>query len=289
MIPGQGLRASLGRADLVSALTMAEDVTTDFIASQLGLTKVEPRKAHLDSAVGPGTSRGPERLAGPPALRSDVLSPLRLWVAQKVSFFDTEGEAQVTAFLAPPPYRGWRGKPRRAPIFHPLTTWSELVPRLRRVLSEYREGRAIDLGRAVDAISRGRILARLPRERRRRWGPALMLLEDDSRRLVPFRIDRRLIRGVLSELLPAHTLGRALVAEGQLLAPRPTADSAISWPPPAGTLVLALSDIGCLATGGASLRAAWLALGREVADAGCHPLALFPGPLQRCPRALRTI
>ena len=47
----------------------------------------------------------------------------------------------------------------------------------------------------VRHISRGHFLARLPRERRRRWGPALHVIEDRSRRLIPFRLDQHLVVG----------------------------------------------------------------------------------------------
>lgn len=50
--------------------------------------------------------------------------------------------------------------------------------------------------------------------------------------------------------------------------------------------LLALGDLGSLAAAGAGLRAHWSALGQALLDAGCHPLVLFPGALDRCPADL---
>jgi len=275
-------RAALGRADLVAALVAADDLTADFIGARLGLHR-EPRPLTHTTAEPrppPGDTAPPTQA---PALAIAPLPPAHFWQPVSVVFLDAD--APPTADPPTAPYLGWRNPPRGLPRYQPLATWSELNPRLRRVLSDYREGRAIDLERTLAGLSRGHILTRFPRERRRRWGPTLMLVEDDSRRLIPFRLDRRLVRQALRRLLPAHALGRALVDEGTPV-PRPTPESALPWPPPPGTLVLVLGDVGSLAAAGAGLRADWLALGQGLLDAGCHPLVLFPGALERCPADL---
>ncbi len=275
-------RAALGRADLVAALAAADDPTADFIGARLRLHR-EPRPP-THTTVEPRPRPGDAALPTPaPTLAIAPLPPAHFWQPVSVVFLDAD--APPTAAPPTAPYLGWRNPPRGLPRYQPLATWSELNPRLRRVLSDYREGRAIDLERTLAGVSRGHSLTRFPRERRRRWGPTLMLVEDDSRRLIPFRLDRRLVRQALRRLLPAHALGRALVDEGTPV-PRPTPESALPWPPPPGTLVLVLGDVGSLAAAGAGLRADWLALGQGLLDAGCHPLVLFPGALERCPADL---
>ena len=184
--------------------------------------------------------------------------------------------------------QGWRGRPSQPPRFQPLSTWAELAPRLRQVLSDYREGRAIDMGKTIWHISRGDVLEYFPHERRRRWGPSLLLIEDDSRRLIPYRADKRLVREAVRCLLPTHALSRAVIDDG-LDRPFLVGGEPDDWPPPPGTLVLALGDLGCLAVQGSGLRQRWQDIGLELLEAGCHPLALFPAPAARCPPELAKV
>ncbi|MCP4739635.1 MAG: hypothetical protein GY873_36155, partial [Bosea sp.] len=88
------------------------------------------------------------------------------------------------------PYLRWDARPEDPPLIPPLSSWRELEPHLRRLLCLPQLGRAIDIELTVRHISRGRFLATLPKERRRRWGPALRVIEDRSRRLIPFRLDQ---------------------------------------------------------------------------------------------------
>ncbi|GAB0150501.1 hypothetical protein McPS_32430 [Marichromatium sp. PS1] len=281
-------RTRLGRADLVAALAAADDVTADAIAARLGLERKELRDQPLDAPPpdesASDTTEQPSNAAI--RLRADgSFQPVRFWFPHSVVFHQHD---RTETSMPVPAYRGWTDRPTVPPPFFPLTSWSELAPRLRRVLSDYRESRTLDVERAVRAIGRGQVLTRFPRERRRRWGPALMLLNDDSPRLLPFLLDRRLVRGWLARLLPAHAFGQATVGLGELR-PRVARGSAVSWPPPPGTLVLAMSDLGALAVVGDELQSAWQELGRTLLGAGCFPLALFPGPLERCPPELAAV
>jgi formylglycine-generating enzyme required for sulfatase activity len=220
-----------------------------------------------------------------PRILSNALLDVCFWQLQARERFP---DRVSTERPAPAPYQGWRNRPERPPRFQPLATWAELAPRLRRVLSDYREARAIDLDRTVQRLSRGRILEGFPRERRRRWGPTLLLIEDDSRRLIPYRADKRLIRAAVRRLLPAHAVSRAVIDDG-LDRPLPLYGDPGGWLPPPGTLVLALGDLGCLAVHGARLRERWLEIGRDLRDAGCYPLVLFPAPAARCPPELADV
>jgi len=97
-----------------------------------------------------------------------------------------------------------------------------------------------------------------------------------------------LVRDAVRRLLPAHALSRMVIDDG-LDRPLPLHGDPADWPPPPGTLVLALGDLGCLAVQGASLRQRWLEIGLELLEAGCHPLALFPSPAARCPPDLAGV
>ena len=279
-------RAALGRADLLDALVAGEPQVADFIAAELGLRRGEPagKRDAPPTETQPAT---PSKAAADPQRQAPAYIPsdARFWQPLHWESFGDDPETATAPIAA---FSRWRSPPSRPPHAQPLATWSELAPRLRQVLSDHREGRALDLERTIRWISRGRILTRFPRQRRRRWGPALMLLDDDARHLVPFRADRRMVRRALRRLLPAHALGHAAWRPHW---PQPQAqdDSALPWPPPPGTLVLALGDLGALAAAGQGRQAAWLALGQQLQADGCWPLALFPGPLARCPPLLADL
>jgi hypothetical protein len=149
---------------------------------------------------------------------------------------------------------------------------------LRRPLCLPQPGRGIDLELTVRRLSQALFLAELPRERRRRWGPTLHVIEDRSARLIPYRLDQYLVREALRRLLPAHALDRSVIRDG-MSAPRPPEGGA-------GSIVLALGDLGCLSGTRAELCERWLRFGRDLRAAGRVPVALIPGPLERCPARL---
>jgi len=281
-VSAPGRRGVLGRADLVAALAAAgggrPDATARHLAAALGLEWAPPP---LDEPPPEPPPQGDP----PPSTAQEfsvVDSPLLdawFWRAETLEWFDPE-EAREE----PPPhliYRGWRTRPSGPPPFLPLATWAELVPRLRQALGGDCEGRAIDLDLTVRRIGQGRILDRFPHERRRRWGTAFLLIEDNSRRLIPYRTDQRLVRQALRRLLPGHGLVRGAMDE--FLTRPELPDAADGWPPPPGARVLVLGDLGCLARQDARPRQVWLELGRELRAAGCQTLALFPASLHRCP------
>ncbi len=189
------------------------------------------------------------------------------------------------------PYLRWDARPEDPPLIPPLSSWRELEPRLRRLLCLSQRGQAIDMELTVRHISRGRFLATLPRERRRRWGPALRVIEDRSRRLIPFRLDQYLVTELLQRQLLAPDLSRAVIRDGidtprLLHAAGITAGSAGELLPSPGTIVLVLGDLGCLSVAPTALCEHWLRFGVDLRAAGCTPVALIPGPLKRCPDRL---
>ena len=59
--------------------------------------------------------------------------------------------------------------------------------------------------------------------------------------------------------------------------------------PPPGTIVLVLGDLGCLSVARTDLCEHWLRFGVDLRAAGCTPVALIPGPLERCPGRLACV
>lgn len=192
------------------------------------------------------------------------------------------------------PYLRWDLRPQDPPSIPPLSNWHELEPCLRRLLCLPQQGRAIDMELAVRHISRGRFLATLPRERRRRWGPALHVIEDHSQRLIPFRLDQHLVDETLHRLLPGHDLSWAVFRDGMrvprlMRAAEPAAGPGHGRIPLPGTIVLVLGDLGCLSVARTDLCEHWLRFGVDLLVAGCIPVALIPGPLERCPGRLACV
>jgi hypothetical protein len=175
------VRGVLSRADLVSPLAASEGegaVIAEFIGARLGLEKTksqsqESQEQHR-SGIRPPSSTPTEQ----PELRPGTTADMPFWYSCSVEFTQPATERVVSKV---PVFHGWRNPPRRPPPFQPLTVWSELAPRLRRVLSDYREGRAIDVDRTVNRIGRGYTLDRFPRERRRRWGNGIRLRNNPIR------------------------------------------------------------------------------------------------------------
>ena len=290
-------RSALSRADLVDAIAcgLPDGETSPgpgicYLANQLNLYWQPPKQqeAKQDKPLPDTSSTGIEKSGLPDMLETPLLD-VPFWRVEARDFFtDESAEADTRTASVPAKYEGWRNKPTQPPRFQPLATWAELAPRLRLVLSDYREGRAIDVGKTIWHISRGDVLEHFPHEHRRRWGPSLLLIEDDSRRLIPYRADKRLVREAVRRLLPTHALSRAVINDG-LDRPFLVGSEPDAWPPPPGSLVLTLGDLGCLAVQGSGLRQRWQDIGLELLEAGCHPLALFPAPAARCPPELAKV
>ncbi len=151
------------------------------------------------------------------------------------------------------------GKPTRTP----LAPVSAALAQLRRGAAKSASS-AVDLAVVLKSVSRAETLEVLPRVRRRRWGDAILLIHDRSPHLIPFFRD-------YLDLAPA------ILAQFRRIQP-----NAFLWQsdqppaPEAGTLVVALSDLGTLAPPGEGSQAEWAAYGTALRRAGCHPLAILP-------------
>ena len=286
-------RGLLGRADLAEALAAGDAAAARAIAELAGFewAQPEPGRADEEPATGAPILEALDEPEGPepaPEIGTKALRPASIWLP--LTWAPAPGAEETAPGVGGKGrvvYRGWTGRPQDPPAIPPLAEWRELEPRLRPLLCLPQQSRALDLDLAVRWISRGRFLGELPRQRRRRWGPTLHILEDRSARLIPYRLDQYQAQAALSELLPDHSLSRGVCRDGcapelALGGPGRAADAL----PPPGTLVLVLGDLGCLSRSPEALNDAWLHLGRVLRAAGCLSVALFPAPLERCPRRL---
>ena len=272
-------RGACGRADLAAALADGNAALALAVAEFAGYEWRAPEKPLKTK---PEPEPGPDRGDSPgPSLPEIIARPLAETLFWQPTRYEPLEEGEPTPRPPTMPYRGWSLRPQNPPLIPLLAGWRELEPKLRGPLCLPQPGRAVDLELTVRRLSQAVFLAELPRERRRRWGPALQVVEDRSNRLIPYRLDQYLVREALQRLLPAHALARSVFRDG-MSTPRLLEGGA-------GSIVLVLGDLGCLARARAELCEYWLRLGRDLRAAGCTPVALIPGPLARCPARLAEV
>jgi formylglycine-generating enzyme required for sulfatase activity len=172
----------------------------------------------------------------------------------------------------------WRGRPATHPITQALEPWRSLLPRLRHVVARPSEGPAVDIGVITDRLSQGHNIDQLPRVRQRRWGDHIQVIVDRSERLVPYWADQDLVCAALKKLYPRHAFELAMLWDGmpEPLISRRRQGNRSYRPPPPGTPVLVLGDLGCLDHSGEQSRRFWMELGRRLQQNDNRLLALLP-------------
>ena len=187
---------------------------------------------------------------------------------------------------------GWRNRPEGKPAHIPLEPWRRLLPRLRRVLALPVETKDIDVDQIIRRFGRGELLATVPYRNRRRWSRHLQIITDRSGRLTPFRDDQRDVIARLTRILPGQSVqhGACWSDPSDLRLFRPKAPACDYRMPANGGVVLVLGDLGWLSGESGTIVQSWRRFERRLRDAGCHLLALTPGPpSRRCREARRYI
>ncbi len=280
------LQGACGRADLAVALANGNAALARAVAELVGFDWRPPApERQPDDGVGLEWTESISPQTPVEEIAARPLTETPFW--QPVEYVPLEEDQPVPPSPSAP-YQGWKGRPKDPPPAPPLADWRELEPKLRRLLCLPQQSRAIDLELTVRRLSEGHFLADLPRERRRRWGPPIYLIEDRSSRLIPYRWDQYLVRVALQRLLPAHALERSIVRDGMRV-PRRLEGGDWSATPPPESIVLVLGDLGCLAGVRADLVEYWWRFGRDLRAGGCTPVALIPAPLERCPCRLARV
>jgi len=268
-----------GRADLAAALADGNAALARAVAEFAGYEWRAPEKGpEKRPKQEPAGDGGQQPEPSPPEIVARPLAETPFWQLTRYEPLDGGEPAPRSPTT---PYRGWSLRPENPPTVPPLAGWRELEPKLRRPLCLPQPARTIDLELTARLLGQALFLTELPRERRRRWGSALHVIEDRSVRLIPYRLDQYRVREALRRLLPAHALDRSVIRDG-LPAPRPPEGGA-------GSIVLVLGDLGCLSGARAELCERWLHFGRDLRAAGRVPVALVPGPLERCPARLADV
>ncbi|WP_295582015.1 hypothetical protein [uncultured Lamprocystis sp.] len=280
-------RAAGGRADLVRALAAADPRLLDITAALLGYEPLVRPLTIQGDCVSPMTVAGGVPTAAPTPQPSTLL-PALFWQATAYRPLADPTEPETPLPIAEV---RWTGRPGEDPALRLLCPWRQLQPRLRARAAARVATRTPDVARIVALISRGRQLARVPYERRPRWGPRVQLIVDRSERLVPIWTDQDVVARRLASLLPVHALERGILWEDldrPRLLGRDGRTLAYRMPPP-GSLVLVLGDLGGAQRGDPAVSRHWLRLGAALRAAGCRAVALTPLPLSRHGPGLREV
>ena len=120
------------------------------------------------------------------------------------------------------------------------------------------------------------------------WGRSVQVFVDRSRRLIPYWDDQSLVCRALRSIYPPEGYSEVVLPEGRF---EPSwmkvGGQVVEYkPPPPGSAVVALGDLGVLARGGSRLIALWAERGRRLRDLDVKPLALVPFRRAACPEEL---
>ena len=151
----------------------------------------------------------------------------------------------------------------------------------------------LDEHRAIATIASGEQLQKIPLRLRPSSRYGVQLLVDRGARLQPFRADQQQLITDLSEIVGKHRL-RVLRFSGFPDVAGP--GSRRTWSrlevPPAGSIVLVVSDLGLSMVDGvaeASDIAKWVNWGKWIRASGSHPVALVPYGQKHWPSSLRRV
>jgi hypothetical protein len=174
--------------------------------------------------------------------------------------------------------------PRPVPLFRP--GWARAI--LTEALATSRTGRDLDLPRAIELLAR-RSVADLPRLRLPTLARGCLVLADLGPGLAPFALDRQglveTVRAVVGRDRVAVRYFEGCPLRGVWEEGVPGDDPLV--PPPRGTPVAVITDLGIARPGLAAARA-WLDFAAGLRAAGCPLVAFVPYPPHRWPAAPAT-
>ncbi|MGZ0170988.1 MAG: SUMF1/EgtB/PvdO family nonheme iron enzyme [Planctomycetales bacterium] len=289
-------QGQVGRADLLRAFDSDGSPFQEQLARHLGFDVEEVVELSLEPTVefraAPATASKQVSDETLPAPVSQLFKPepMWFWLPESIS---PRGNVEVE--IEDGSVQGFEVSPRSEPRvteslrFEPLASTSSVLFRLRQLAELQQPGHRPDLNRIVRIISDGRTLSRIPRQTKKTWGAQLSVIVDLSRHLIPYRHDWRHFRDALSRHLSNTELTIAELPDG-LCRPvirTPVGRRGEECAPPAETVVIAVSDLGCLATGTDWSRKVWEQLGREFSERRVRCVALFPGRPEVVPQSLQ--
>ena len=265
------------RADLLRALVSDNKRATAYVAEALGYEwqpqedkSTNEREGSASSGGQDGGKQGREEAPADETLQHFPDVPF--WRLEACEFFEEQSQDEL--FVATPQKPEWHPTPEQA--YPPLTSWSALLPRIRKQLHHSHASREIDLNKTVARLSRAEIIADLPMRTRRGWGSQVQLIMDRSNAMKPYQPDQISFIRELLRLFPKQAIQYAEYRQGDatptMSGKRGTARQYAA--PPPGTLVIAVTDLGLLTLEAEQKH--WLRLGKQLIRGQCRPLALLP-------------
>jgi hypothetical protein len=183
-----------------------------------------------------------------------------------------------------PPSPRWSGQELSfQPLIRPIANRAIVSS----ALAHRSAGGAIDVDRLVELCARRQVITDVPRLPRWSIAGRTLVLIDRGAGMGPFARDG----GDLAESIAAiasrdRTEVRRFWRTPRLVGNAPTAAKAINPPPPRGTAVVALTDLGIAPDAPEGLIGDWLAFAAAIAKAGCTLVVFVPYPASRWPAAL---
>ena len=165
---------------------------------------------------------------------------------------------------------------------------------LTAIVSTEKQQGQMDLEKILSRISRAEVVAELPRKLQPCVAGSIQLLIDQSESMEPYYLDQRLLTRALIKLVGKDRLQIIRFSGLPCWGTRLKANE--EWPtyvpPPAGTLVLLLSDLGM--TGSfwklhRPMETEWCSFAKDVRGHRCHLVALVPYVQTRVSIPLRTV
>ncbi len=271
------------RADLVSCLAV-DEVCLEVMAPKLGFNLVEEHEQPHEASDARPPRTQPQQIV--PRPYSEAAGNLGFWLVrtrrrktedEKVSgvprwFEEARAlgahesgapEGEVAETPPPPP---------------PLAPPGRLWPFLRRALGGARHSRHLDECKLMRWVGKGQPIHELPLKKKKHWSSFGQVIVDRNPRLSPFWGDFAEAIELLVKVRGRSGLRIWQFDRGPEAGCRdwfePLAPARAYKPPPSGTSVLVIGDLGCYATG-PSTRRAWLRFGRFLKEEGLAASALL--------------
>jgi len=288
------MRGDIWTADLVHAvhdLLPADEHTRDLIASVLGFEPNAPEPPPLPPTPEPqviaaATAPGPSA-SGRQTSASDLFS--RQAAIERLPAVPSQVSIGVDVEFEPvDPLLLDQRAPGESPTISPLL--SPLAGRFiaKELVSAERVGYEPDLERLIAYMARQELPNPIPLEVQRTLALGVQVLVDRGEGMEPFAADQEAFIDLLRRLV-----GDALVSVQTIYEAPDQADPLCPWePPPPGTPVLALTDLGLGSRAELSntqLIAAWRTAAAVLAPRRSTMVGLIPYPRDRWPAELAAV
>ena len=282
-------RSISGRADLLRVIADAPKGSLNYAAKILGYKKNKPAQTlqKVNSPQKRINNRSYETEFQAEATKEEVYQSIPFWLLTERKYLSENTPSSSDDTL--PDTSLWTGLADLPPQRQLLCEWSEIMPRLRKVLSKQNNSRNPDIKPLVRKLSKAEPLKALPRKKHRQWPQKLCVLEDFATRLTPLWHDQREVSSQLARLLPHGGLHITRLEDGlkngTIFGDIPDPQTQTLF----GYSILVLSDLGVLGARPDMELAHWKRFAQECNAGGQNCVALTPAPLSYYPADFRKL